>query len=190
MKKIKALILLISILIIFIIYKGNNNHNIRYINISDKIFNYNYNDYLKDKLLLQDKLDYYININKNNLTINDIYNMILLNKNFKTNKGNISIKRALRESIITLSIGNNDIILEESLKDSNKVNKVYKKYKELIKEINKYNSKIYIIETNNKKLNNKIKRYIRKTDNIIIDNNINYKNINIILTNNVDKIKK
>ena len=66
MKKIKALILLISILIIFIIYKGNNNHNIRYINISDKIFNYNYNDYLKDKLLLQDKLDYYININKNN----------------------------------------------------------------------------------------------------------------------------
>lgn len=184
-KIIKLIFLIIIIILVYLIYNLNNYKDITYLSLSDNNSNikdeyggltYNYQEYLKIYLKNKNKLNKYYSYSKNDLTINDLINDIKLNK--KINK--IGIKSILRESeIVTLNIGNNDLVIENNINGpylkEKTVNSVFKKYKKLLKEIHKYNSKIYVVSNKNKykdltdKLNDKIKAYLKNNDDIFIE---------------------
>ncbi len=176
MKLLKIIPLIIIILIVHLIYKNNNYKNISYLSIGDiSLYNnkyrmtYTYNMYLKDYLKEKNKLNNYYSYYKKDLTINDTLNAIKLNKKIKS----IGLKRILRESsIITITIGNSDLILEDNIngiyEEEKTVNYTFNKYKKLIKEMKKYNSNIYIVGSNIKyknltdKLNEKLREYYKE----------------------------
>ena len=184
-KIIKLIFLIIIIILVYLIYNLNNYKDITYLSLSDNNsyikdkyggLTYNYQEYLKIYLKNKNKLNKYYSYSKNDLTINDLINDIKLNK--KINK--IGIKSILRESkIVTLNIGNNDLVIENNINGpylkEKTVNSVFKKYKKLLKEIHKYNSKIYVVSNKNKykdltdKLNDKIKAYLKNKEDIFIE---------------------
>lgn len=202
-RKVKLLILMLSIPIIYIIYILNSSKNINYLSLGDDlalgvnsfgISNYSYSDYFKDHLKQKEMLHLYLNnYAEKNKSITELYNDLLTNKKITVNKQVYNLKKTIRESeVLTLSIGQNDIKneinnLEKSIITPNDynniVNKIYKKYEILLNEITKYfKGDMYILSTyytNNKEkevsisLNNKIQNYC-------INNSINYINIEFI----------
>ncbi|MBO5138747.1 MAG: hypothetical protein J6B89_03860 [Bacilli bacterium] len=206
-RKVKLLILMLSIPIIYIIYALNSSKSINYLSLGDDIAlginsfgisNYSYSDYFRDHLEEKNTLHEYLNnYSEKNKNITELYNDLLTNKKIIVDKKVYNLKKTLRESgIMTLSIGQNDIKNEvNSLEKAvitqtdytNIVNKIYKKYEILLEEINKYfKGDLYILSTyyTNKEekeistlLNAKIKNYCK-------NHNINFLNIEFIGENN------
>lgn len=164
-KHIKLLIFIIVIISIYFIYKLNNNNNLTYLSLGDgyavgensyKIIDYGYSDYLKDYLEENNQLQFYTKkFSNNKLMITNLYENIIINQKVIVEDKTINIKQSLRNSsIITLSIGINDLIYKLSLEEINipisKINKIVidtnKDFNILIKEIKKYYPyKIYVI---------------------------------------------
>lgn len=172
-KHIKLIILLLVIISIFIIFNLTNKNNINYTSIGDGFalgknsygeINYGYSDYIRDYLKEEDKLNFYTkSFSKENISISKLTADIITNKKIKIKNEEINIKQTLREtSILTMSIGINDLIyrvnIEDNLTDekiNNIVNDVYKEFNELIKEIRKYYPhKIYVIGYYTENINN------------------------------------
>lgn len=203
-KKIKLLILMLSIPTVYIIYILCGNKNINYISLGDDIAlginsygiaNYSYSDYFKDYLEKNKSLNLYTNdFSNKGKTIIELYNDILINKKKTINKKTYNIKKIMRESdIMTLSIGQNDIRFElnnlnkeiATKEDYDNISeKIYLKYDCLLKEINKYfKGELYIIGTYykteeekevSKRINKKIQEYIE-------NKNISYINLENII---------
>ena len=168
MKKLLISLLIITVLI-FIIYKFNEQQLIDYMVIGDSISSginsygnktYGYNDYLKNYLdnnnLLHKYNNYFI---KNKYTIKELLNDIKSNKNILYNDKNYNLKKELRESdILTISIGMDELVnilnqnkefkylkddLDEMIKDMDNLIKIITSYSKanvvLIGYYNPYN---------------------------------------------------
>lgn len=163
-KHIKLIIFLIICLSIFIIYTKNNKNNITYVSLGDgfslgidsyDIVDYGYSDYLKDYLTDKQLLNKYIKyFSTKEMSIETLYDYILLNKNVNIGTKKVNIKETLREAqLLTMTIGLNDLLyqlsINSNLTDSKVdeiVNKIELSFNELITEIRKYyKSDIYII---------------------------------------------
>ncbi|MBQ2639666.1 MAG: SGNH/GDSL hydrolase family protein [Bacilli bacterium] len=150
----KLILLLIIIISVVLISKININNNISYTSLGDGyaegIDSYGeingYNKYLKKHLKENKKLNDYTNLSNKDMSINELYTNILINKN--------NIKQKLRESkIVTLSIGLNDLRYKLSITNNindYKLNKIINDINidinKLLTEISKYHKHlIYVI---------------------------------------------
>lgn len=182
LKHLKLIILIFICFLIFLIYQLNNKNNINYLAMGDGlslglnsygIIDYNYSDYIRDYLKENHKLNKYIKAySEKDMSIEKLYNYILINKEMKINNKPINLKEALRESnILTLSVGINDLKYKLSLIDNitnynlnNLVKETEISLNKLIKEIKKYyKGNIYFIgyypaDCNSYLLNYTIKR--------------------------------
>lgn len=160
----KLLILILICTAIFMIYKSNNKNNINYTSLGDGFalginsygeINYGYSDYLRDYLKEKDKLNNYTKeFATPTMSIDSLYENIVINKKIKVDGQEINLKHTLRESeIITMSIGLNDLIYKlsttENLND-HKLNKIIEEIDhsldQLLKELKKYYPhEIYIV---------------------------------------------
>ena len=151
-KLIKLAVLILSVPIIFIIYKANNKN---YINItilgdglsqginSYETLDYGYGDYLKDYYQNKNLLkNYSKDFTKNDMSIEVLNSYILMNKKVISNNKKDNIKHILTESsVIIMSIGLNDLLYKITLSDkkistiNTIVNDVYNDLKKLIKEM-------------------------------------------------------
>ena len=163
-KYIKLIIFFIICLIIFLIFKFNNHHNITYISLGDSFalgknsygqFDYGYSDYVKDYLEKNNKLNkYFKTFSEEDASIKTLYQNISLNKKIKLKDREFNLKQSLREAnILTLTIGINDLIYKLSILDNldkTSIDKIIKSiekdFNNLIKEIKKYYPKeIYVV---------------------------------------------
>lgn len=164
-KKYKVLIILILVCTsIFFIYKKNDKNNINYTSLGDALaigvdsfgrIDYGYSDYVKDFLKEQNKLNQYIkSFSNKNMSIEKLYEYILINKKIKLKNREYNIRKTLRETeILTISIGLNDLIYNlniTNVKTEYKldciISNITDDFNMLIKEIKKYYpGKIYII---------------------------------------------
>lgn len=117
----KVLIPLLLILLIYIIYKTNDNNLIDYMVIGDSISNglnsygnktYGYNDYIKSYLdnnnMLHKYNDYFI---KDKYSIKELISDIDNNKEIIHNDKKYNIRKELREAdILTISIGMDELV--------------------------------------------------------------------------------
>ena len=128
MKKIIYPLLLI--LLVFIIYKTNDNNLIDYMVIGDSIScglnsygnkTYGYNDYIKSYLDNNNLLHHYNNFFiKDKYTIKELINDINNNKSILYRDKHYNIKKELREAdILTLSIGMDELVNILNNKDVN-----------------------------------------------------------------------
>ncbi len=143
----KFFFLFITLLLIIIIYSNNYSKRVNYVSLSDSIFNsslnyYNYNDYVKEKLVKKNRLGSYDNI-FNNHSILGIYKDINNNRTIRLNGEDHYLKKVLRESnFIVLSIGMEELALHYDSIDMKKnekfFQKMYSNLELLLTEINKY----------------------------------------------------
>ena len=203
-KLIKLAVLILSVPIIFLIYKTTNKN---YINItilgdglsqginSYETIDYGYGEYLRD--YYQDKQllkNYSKEFTKEDMSIEMLNSYILINKKMNSYNKKDNIKHILTESsVIIMSIGLNDLLYKITLSNqkistiNSIVDEVYDNVKILINEINKYNDKLCIVgyyESN--KYNYKINYAITKYNELIK----NTKNITFIDTNSYLKDSK
>ena len=213
LKKHKKLAIFILVIIsIYFIYKLNNNNNLTYLALGDGyasgqnsygIIDYGYSDYLKDYLKKNNNLNFYTKqFSNNDVMITNLYENIIINKKVEHKDKTINIKQSLRESsIVTLSIGINDLIYKLSLQENyvttSKLNKIvndtYKDFEILINEIKKYYiGKIYVIgyprvNIKDNNLNEALRKlndlYRNNEDIIYIDTYDIFKNNNNYLSN-------
>ena len=117
----KIILIGLIILLVFIIYKTNENNLIDYMSIGDSTNlginsygnkTYGYNDYLKIYLKNNNELHRYNNyFSKANYKIEDLINDIKNNKNIVYDDKTYNIKHELREAdLVTISIGMDEII--------------------------------------------------------------------------------
>lgn len=184
-KHYKLIITIIVILLIFLIFKLNNKNNQNYTSLGDGYslgknsygqIDYGYSDYFKDYLSTNNYLNRYIkSFSVETMTINSLIDNISINKKIVLNNKEYNLKQTLREStILTLSIGLNDLIyqmsLSEELTDSTIdkiISNIKKDYKKLIREIKKYYQyDIYIVGYYSVNTNNYLNKGIRKLNNI------------------------
>lgn len=112
----KLIFIIIIVLGIFLIYKFNQDNKIYYLSLSDELnTENNYSKYISDYLNTQNKLEKVIeNDYIENMRTIDLSNMI--NNNSKITNKNVTIQNALiKADLVTLSIGNNDIIAKLSM---------------------------------------------------------------------------
>ncbi len=191
---LKKILLLVILIITFIISTSFTNDKMSYIAIGDglsKGINYNnyqtigYSDYVADYLKKNNKLNNYSKdfTNENN-RITDIINEI----NNNTSINNITIQETIKKAdILTISIGMNEIIY----KYNDKINAGYmydyiddliKDLEILLNKITKLNkNKIFLLSLYNPKENKELDKYIKYTNNKII-NLLNNYNITYIDT--------
>lgn len=164
-KKYKVLIIFILVCTsIFFIYKRNDKNNINYTSLGDALaigvdsfgrVDYGYSDYVKDFLKEKDKLNQYIkSFSDENMSIEKLYEYILINKKIKLKNKEYNIRKTLRETeILTISVGLNDLIYNLNITNAKTefkldciVSNITNEFNMLIKEIKKYYpGKIYII---------------------------------------------
>lgn len=203
-KLIKLAVLILSVPIIFLIYKTTNKN---YINItilgdglsqginSYETIDYGYGEYLRDYYKNKNLLkNYSKDFTKSDMSIEMLNSYILINKKVNSNNKKDNIKHILTESsVIIMSIGLNDLLYKITLSNqkistiNSIVDEVYDNVKILINEINKYNDKLCIVgyyESN--KYNYKINYAITKYNELIK----NTKNITFIDTNSYLKDSK
>jgi len=205
-KHIKLLIFILVIISIYLIYKLNNNNNLTYISLGDGyasgensygIVDYGYSDYLKDYLEKNNNLNFYTKkFSNDDIMITTLYESIIINKKVQEEDRTINIKQSLRESsIVTLSIGINDLIYKLSLEENyisikkldSIVNDTYEDFESLIKEIKKYYlGEIYVIGYPRKNIkDNNLNEAIKKLNNLYKNNeDIIYIYIYYIFKNN------
>ena len=122
-KHIKLIVFILSLLIVFTIYKGfsKNNSKIIYIPLGDSIaegmtpyhnIDYGYTDYIKDYLKKNNRLSYYTKkYTKSGYTIEDVENDINNNKVIVEDDKKLYLKEILRESdLVTVTVGANNFI--------------------------------------------------------------------------------
>ena len=122
-KHIKLIVFILSLLIVFTIYKGfsKNNSKIIYIPLGDSIaegmtpyhnIDYGYTDYIKDYLKKNDRLSFYTKkYTKSGYTIEDVENDINNNKVIVEDDKKLYLKEILRESdLVTVTVGANNFI--------------------------------------------------------------------------------
>ncbi len=142
-KHYKFFIFLLVCLVILLIYKNNNKNNLNYTALGDSFavgedsygrIDYGYSDYLKDELIKQQKLNHYIkSFSQKTMSIELLYENIVTNKEITLKGKKYNLKQVLRESsILTLSIGLNDLIYQLSITN----NLTDEKLKQIILEIN------------------------------------------------------
>lgn len=184
-KHYKLIITIIVILLIFLIFKLNNKNNQNYISLGDGYalgknsygqIDYGYSDYFKDYLSTNNYLNRYIkSFSVETMTINSLIDNISINKKIVLNNKEYNLKQTLREStILTLSIGLNDLIYQMSLSEEltnstidKIISNIEKDYKKLIREIKKYYQyDIYIVGYYSVNTNNYLNKGIRKLNNI------------------------
>lgn len=157
MKKKILLIIIIGIIITFIIYHQNKNQNIYFTTLGDgvstgmtayNVEGYSYNDYIRDYLETENKLEKYITrFSKTNQTIENLITCI--ENNYQLEETNLPIQQALsKSSLITIGIGM-DELANLSLKSNIPTKEIedYKKHMEhLLKLIRNFNDKkIYLL---------------------------------------------
>ena len=200
MKKYKKIIILTVIsLSVYFIYLVTNKNNITYISLGDSLSigqnayggnSYGYTGYFSDYLRKGHNLNITTTyFNSKNKDISTLYNDILKNESILIDNNNYNLKRLLQEAdVITISIGLNDIIYENSLKNKKELSKyeedriisyIEDNFNSLIQEIKKYTTKKIIVvgyPTNNvkyknliQKLNTKYKKICQSTTDIFID---------------------
>ena len=160
----KLLVVIAVCLLIFLIYKNNNKNNITYTSLGDGFAlginsygeaDYGYSDYIKDYLVKKEKLNIYTKeFCTKNMSIENLYEAIVTNRKIKKDHKEINIKQTLRESsLVTMTVGLNDIIYNISVTENmnqHKLNQmmieIKMNFNKLITEIRKYYPKdIYII---------------------------------------------
>ena len=122
-KHIKLIVFILSLLIVFTIYKGfsKNNSKIIYIPLGDSIaegmtpyhnIDYGYTDYIKDYLKKNNRLSFYTKkYTKSGYTIEDVENDINNNKVIVEDDKKLYLKEILRESdLVTVTVGANNFI--------------------------------------------------------------------------------
>ena len=163
-RKVKFLILLGSVLIIFFIYMVTYHDGYNYVALGDGISsginsfgveNYSYSDYLKDELDKNNRLRFYTkDFSEKGYSINDLYDDIINNKVVFVDGEKMSIRKVLRESnLVTLAIGSNDFlkVFNYSINDEiiekiemdkteyfKKIDTIVQDMDKLLKEIKKY----------------------------------------------------
>lgn len=203
----KILILGIVILSIFIIYLTTQDKKVYYLSLGDQIalgmtpegyYEKSYTEYIKEYLEKKNKLEIYINdYQTQGYRITDIINDI--NNNKEIEESNKTIKNTLiKADLITISIGNNDIISKiNEEKNLTKIdykniyknmNTIIKDLDNLLKLVREYSKEDIIltgiyIYTNNEKIkelidytNEKFKEISNKYNIIYIDMYENIKN--------------
>ena len=134
-------ILTITIFLIYFIYSLFNVNKLNYVSITDHVL-FNYNDYIKDYLLINNRIS-----NFNNYFICDniekLYQDIKNNRTINVNNDNFYIKKVLRESdILVISVGMEELKKSYSKYDmkinDDYFNKLYFNIERVIKEIKKY----------------------------------------------------
>lgn len=163
-KHYKLLILLLICLLIFLIYQTTNSNNLNYTALGDGYaqgidsygrIDYGYSDFIKDYYTQKNKLYYYSKtFTQKDMSIEMLYNYILINKKMKVKSTEKNIRGILRESdYLTLNIGINDLLYKFSttipLTDNNLDNSLQEiatSFNKLIFEIKKYYpNNIYVI---------------------------------------------
>ena len=120
MKLKTALVLALTLFIVFVIYLSHIDKKVYYVALGDYqalgltnegIITYGYTDYLKDSLKKENKLEtYIIGYAKNNARITDIIHDIEQNKKIQINDKTQTLKNALiKADLVTLSVGMNDL---------------------------------------------------------------------------------
>lgn len=197
-RKQKLLILILLSLSVYFVYQITNKKNFTYIVLGDSFsmgknsyggYTYGYEDYLLDYLKKEKEvqfIDFYTSKNEN---INTLYNKFLKDDIEVINNKSYNLKRILTESdIVTISIGLNDIlyeyyidksVLKSQYKEDKLVDSIYKNFKNLMNEVIKYTSNIYVLgypERNEyssliKKINYKYKLYCKNKKIEFVDTN-------------------
>lgn len=157
MKKKIMFIILIGIIITFIIYNQNKNQDIYFMTLGDglstgmtayNVEGYSYNDYIRDYLESEQKLEKYITgFSKTNQTVENLITSI--ENNYQLEETNLPIQQALAKSeLITIGIGM-DELANISLKTNIPTKEIedYKKDMDhLLKLIRNFNDKkIYLL---------------------------------------------
>lgn len=129
MKHKKIIFLIFLCIIIYLIYSFFHDDKISYIAIGDSLSagvnsygekGYGYSDYVADYLRKNDKLrNYYNGFATPGYRISDLKNQIVTNQTLEYNNSFVSLKKSLRESsLVTVSIGGNDLLSNISLSTS------------------------------------------------------------------------
>lgn len=160
----KTVSIFLIFLIVFFIYIFNVDKKINYLSLGDSLaiginsfgikdlgYSDNIANYLKEKKKLK---SYIVEYSEPNYTIPELINDIKLNKKIRKDNMEIGIKKSISEAdLITLSIGNNEIIKSISINlENNNYDKLYLDINVIIKDldnlvdlIRKYNKKKIII---------------------------------------------
>ena len=159
-KNIKIIIFILSLFLVFIIYKifSNENEKIIYVPLGDSIaegmtpyhnIDYGYTDYIKDYLNRKNKLSFYTKkYTKSGYTIQDITNDINNNKIIEENSNKIYLKEILRESdLVTLTVGANNFIKGLNIDDiSSKILDMESTKKEIDSILNEYKNLLILLK--------------------------------------------
>lgn len=138
----KILTFLIVILSVLLIYIGLKDKKIYYLSIGDSLsmgitpynnFDYGYSDYIKDYLQEQNLLEVYVNLGDNNKRITDIISDIENNINIIVDNKNKTFQNALiKADLITISIGNNDLLSNIKINEEFSIVDLYDKFDQIL----------------------------------------------------------
>lgn len=190
MKKKILIIMTIGIICTFFIYQSNNEHKTYFLSLGDglstgmtayHINGYNYNDYIRDELEKNEKLEKYIyQFSKEDQTVENLITCI--ENNYKIEELNVTIQQALSKSkLITIAIGLDELAklsLKEPLPSKEKED-FKKDMEKLIRLIRNFNdNKIYLIgiykaynlkDNDITEINNSLKEIAKNNKIIFID---------------------
>jgi lysophospholipase L1-like esterase len=143
MKRRTLLFSLLIAVIIFSIYTNKKDNKIFYLSLGDSLSggvtpygnrDYGYSDYIKDHLIEKGFLEKYVNYNQlGSYRITDLINDINNNKELIINNEIKTLKNVLvKADIITISIGENDLLYRLTLESTENL---YKYANEIIRDI-------------------------------------------------------
>lgn len=196
MKKILGV--LIVVLSILLIYLGFKDNDIYYLTLGDGLsygstpyggFDYGYSDYIKDYLKDNDKLEIFVNeFSKEDYRTTDLIRDIKDNISKEINGKNKTIQNVLIKSdLITLSIGNSELLKNLELSSDFGINDLSKRFDSYINDLDSllslirqysketiiltgyYNPTDYDLNDLFTNLNNQVKNLCNKYDIIYID---------------------
>lgn len=194
----KILCVLIVVLSILLIYLGFKDNDIYYLTLGDGLsygstpyggFDYGYSDYIKDYLKDNDKLEIFVNeFSKEDYRTTDLIRDIKDNISKEINGKNKTIQNVLIKSdLITLSIGNSELLKNLELSSDFGINDLSKRFDSYINDLDSllslirqysketiiltgyYNPTDYDLNDLFTNLNNQVKNLCNKYDIIYID---------------------
>lgn len=175
----KIFYLLLTVIAIISIYSEYGNKRYNYVSLANEavLNNRNYNDYVKEYLTKNNKLDSFNNYFSNN-SINGLIEDIKSNRTIRIKENEYYLKKVLRESnLVVIDICMKKVIDNYSKYDINKnyrlFNKMIIEIENLIKEIKKY-AKGDILFLG---IYNPTNYYDSKTDELFYEYNVKLNNI-------------